>query len=340
MAFKIGLHDPAIEIFAELAADHVQNPAPLGIRMEAELVVGAVKVAAHDGVSVVGLVQDGVGITAHLVEESIAPVFMTGVKRVVVGGKTFVQPEMRPILARHEVAKPLMRQFVRHEAGAVAEVLRNVAEERAVIENRHRRVLHAAPAEVFDAHLIILRPRIEDADLLLEKIHHVLRSTKGTLCLGDLRRGRPEGHRDVAMRVFDLLEVTGTERDEVIHVRLVLEPAHGDKAGGGVLLLRHLAAVRDHDHAFRHAAGDFAGELLIRRVETRKPMTRLERLALGPEMRIARRIAHLSSAEVETLIRRGAVVNGHARLFVGGNRFRERHDDVLARRLIAEDLLA
>ena len=142
------------------------------------------------------------------------------------------------------------------------------------------------------------------------------------------------------MLVFDLLKVTGAKRDEVVRVRLVLQPAHGDETGGGVLFLRHLAAVRDHDHAFGYAAGDFAGELLIRRVEAGKPMTRLVRLALGPEMRIARRIAHLSSAEVETLIRRGAVVNGHARLFVGGNRFRERHDDVLARRLIAEDLLA
>ena len=104
--------------------------------MEAELVHGTVKVAAHDGIGVVRLIEDGVGITAHLVEKSVAPVFMTGVKRVVVGGKTFVQPEMRPILARHEVAKPLMRQLVRDEAGAVAEILTGVAEERAVGENR------------------------------------------------------------------------------------------------------------------------------------------------------------------------------------------------------------
>ena len=337
MTLQVGLDAAAIEILTELTAEHVENPASLGIRVKAELILRRVEVAPHDGVRVVGHGGDALEPRIHHVEKGVVAILVFLVERLVVSRETLVQPQVRPVLAGDEIPEPLMHQLMRHQPLAFAQVLRRVREQRTVVQDGERRVLHAAPAEILHADLVILRPGIRHADFLLEETHHVLRVTEGSLRVVDLRSRRPERHRDVAIRVGDGFEIPGAQRDEIIRVRLVLQPAHRHETGG-VLRLLHAFAVGEHHHALGHMADHFAGELLIRRIEAGKPMPRLQRLALRPQVLVARRITHLLRAEIKAVLRRRAVGDRDRRLLVRWYRLREREHHLLVRRLPAQQL--
>ncbi len=124
VAFQIGLDAAAVEFLAELTAQHVQEPASFGIGQEAELIFRGVVIAAHDGVGLVGLVDDALGALIHVVKERVAPLFIAVVEVVVIGGKPLVEPDIRPILARHQIAEPLVGHLMRHQTPAVAQVFK------------------------------------------------------------------------------------------------------------------------------------------------------------------------------------------------------------------------
>ena len=129
----------------------------------------------------------------------------------VVGGEAFVEPDLAPILAGDEVAKPLVGKFMGDESLAAADVLGCFRVEGAVIQGSEAGVVHAAPAVILDADLVILGPWVRDADFFFEEGHHVLGVLKGILGIFDFRGRGIEGEGDIAILVFDLLEIP---RDE------------------------------------------------------------------------------------------------------------------------------
>ena len=78
-------------------------------------------------------------------------------------------------MASHEIAEPLVGQFVRHEGFAGLYILGGLGEEGGISQGCGAGVFHAALHEVIDADLIILCPRRRNPGFEFEKRHHVLR---------------------------------------------------------------------------------------------------------------------------------------------------------------------
>src|SRR5262245_26427425 len=73
MAFEISLDALSIEILSQLAAQHLQDPTALWIGVEPELILRAAEVATNDGIGIVALVETGLRVLAHDVEEHVPP---------------------------------------------------------------------------------------------------------------------------------------------------------------------------------------------------------------------------------------------------------------------------
>ena len=112
------------------------------------------------------------------------------------------------------------------------------------------------------------------------------------------------------MFFLEPLEVTGDKRDEIIDVRLFLAPLDHAQLGFLVDRVGDFAAVGKNGHAVRHAAGHGRCEKLVRRVEAREPVPRLDRFTLGPDVSVAGVVPHLRRAKVETFFRLSLVGDG------------------------------
>ena len=87
--------------------------------------------AAEDVVEV--LVVTKIGLAPHTLE---------------IGRKAFVEPSLRPISTRQQIAEPLMRKLVRDERIARKIELSALVVQRTVGLGRGRRVLHSAKNEI------------------------------------------------------------------------------------------------------------------------------------------------------------------------------------------------
>ena len=68
-------------------------------------------------------------------------------------------------------------------------------------------------------------------------------------------------------------------------------------------------------------------------------MARFDRFALRPKMSILGLVAHLGSAEVETLSGFGVPGDRETCLFAGGDRFGERNGEFFVHRVVSLDFL-
>ena len=215
---------------------------------------------------------------------------------------------------------------MRHQSLTAADVFRLTAEQRRGVERADAGVLHTAPVEVLHGHLVVLGPRIRHADFGLEILHALLGVAERVGGVGEVGRRGPERHREVTVFFLKTLEVAGDERDEIIDVRFFLTPLDHAQLGFLVNRIGDLAAVGEGGHAVRHAAGHGRGEKLVRRVKAREPVPRLDRFALCPDVSIAGVVAHLRSAEVESLFWFGLVGDGELGLRRWGDRLGEGDD--------------
>lgn len=126
------------------------------------------------------------------------------------------------------------------------------------------------------------------------------------------------------MAILGFLEFARDEGDEVVHVGFVLEPVEPGEAGF-FFGFRQLLAVREGDHAFGHAAGNFGGELLDGMIEAREPVARFSRFSLRPQ--VVGGVAHFLGAEVESATGFRFVINAYVGFFADGNRRVEGEDD-------------
>src|SRR5262249_52655825 len=65
-----------------------------------------------------------------------------------IGGKTFIQPDLSPVFARHQIAPPLMRQFMGDDVVIVYIERGAIVEQTAVCKGRSRGVLHCAAEKI------------------------------------------------------------------------------------------------------------------------------------------------------------------------------------------------
>lgn len=313
MPLEVGLDAFAEQIRPKLRAEHVQNPTALGVGEEtvfAEHVLRDLVVAIDHRGGVVGAACKAFLVAVEAVAELVDAVLVPGEEVRVVGGESLVEPELAPVLAGDEVAEPLVRQLMRHQSLAAADVFRLAAEQSRGVERADAGVLHAAPVEVLHGHLVVLGPRIRYADFGLEILHALLGVAERVGGIGKIGGRGPERHREVAVFFLETLEVTGDERDEIIDVRFFLTPLDHSQLGFLVNRIGDLAAVGEGGHAVRHAAGHARGEKFVRRIEAREPVPRLDRFALCPDVSIAGVVAHLRSAEVESFFWFGLVGDG------------------------------
>jgi len=221
---------------------------------------------------------------------------------------------------------------------ARVDILRRVGEERPVGEDRQRCVLHAAGDEVLHDDLIVLVPGVRDADFLLVEGEHVGGALEAVGRLSELRRRRVETQRDVSVPRFELLEIPGDQRDQVVDVGLLLEPVNGLEARLRVDSLGYQPAVRNDRHLGRNVADDLGAESFVRVVEVREPVRRIVTLALREQVRVRRRVSHCRRAEVKPLPRLG-IVHDRDGVFLAGQQGRTEGDlDVFVGRRVARDL--
>ena len=167
---QIAAHRPAVDVLAQLAAEHVQHPASLGIGAEVELLPSALVPTVDDRAGVVLFAEHAVlGVFVQAVEHLIAAQSVAHVQVRVVRGEALIQPQVAPIFAGDKIAKPLVGRFVSVERPAAVHGFGLVREDRAVRQRREARVLHPTRGEVADGHLVVLVPREGQADLLLEE---------------------------------------------------------------------------------------------------------------------------------------------------------------------------
>ncbi len=89
-------------------------------------------------------------------------------------GKTFVQPDVAPVFAGHQVAEPLMRELVGNQRIFIARKFGNELRilQRAAGIGRRAGIFHSSRDEIIDHALSVFFPRIIHAKFLAEDLHH------------------------------------------------------------------------------------------------------------------------------------------------------------------------
>ena len=195
MPLEVGLDAFAKQVWPKLRAEHVQDPAALGVRQKtvfAEHVLRDLIVAVDHRCGVVRAAREAFLVAVQTVVELVDAVLVPGEQVRVVGGESLVEPKLAPVLAGDEVAEPLVRQFVRHQPLAAPDVFRLAAEQGRGVECADAGVLHASPVEILHGDLVVLGPRIRHADFRLKILHALLRVTERVGGVGEVGRSRPE----------------------------------------------------------------------------------------------------------------------------------------------------
>src|SRR5208282_2374974 len=124
------------------------------------------------------LVEIGLAILADIPRELVGPKIFFAPERLEVGSEALVEPCVRPIAARQQIAPPLMSKLVRDQRIALEVEMRARVVQRAVGLRRRRSVFHPAEDKIADRDLRVLGVGIGHADRALEKLDHLRRVAK------------------------------------------------------------------------------------------------------------------------------------------------------------------
>src|SRR5687768_11989415 len=106
MALQVELYRFAIHVGSQLAAKHMQDPASFWISAVAKLLIWVLIFSLHDWQHIVGHVDELACVLPELIEHGVPAMFLFFEQMRVVGGKSLVQPDVGPILAGDQIAKP------------------------------------------------------------------------------------------------------------------------------------------------------------------------------------------------------------------------------------------
>ncbi len=253
-----------------------------------------------------------------------------------VRGGGLVQPQIVPRGRRHQIAEPLVRQLMRHQArDAVGDRRRcpRLIDEDAIIAQKNRaRVLHAARSERGHGDEVELGKRIAAIEVGLEARQQRRRGVEREAGQRQLIVGRDDGDRGGADG--------GAQRRQAAH-------GHGDEIGGQGRRLGeagHLLSGVERRHLFDGRVGDGGvgrvgddgkreARLLRRRVEAGERAPRRRRLEVREGVAPAARLRLVEAVEIARQRRRPAEREARA---AGGQRVRQRQRDRLPRRVVVD----
>ena len=212
-------------------------------------------------------------------------------------GEGLVEPNVVPPDHGHQIAEPLVRQLVRHDAiHALARVDRAVLridQQRGVAEEDRAGVLHTAGLELRYGDEVELRVGIGHAEPLLIPGHGVYGRLQREAAEGPLPHAGEDAHRHVADEALEHIEAADRQGDEVGGERERHRKVPGlvrPELGIERRLLRVVMGgqgVRDHHLLARRGNGEGEGGLHRRLVEAGKGLARVDGLELGEGLGLA-----------------------------------------------------
>ena len=227
--FQVVPQSPVKSFLAQLVPQHVQHQSAFPIRVSVEL-AGIVEIVPHDRLRpkiwlpkplscalpsfILGLVPGEIVLAPHRLQE---------------GREPFIEPNISPILAGHQIAKPLVSQFVRNQwilAGHVFRREQRMNQRRTCVRSSAG-VLHSTRNELIHHGLRVFFPRIIHAKLFAEQLHHLWRSriTYFQPVASPLRR--VIGHRLAPPAILRFIKFAGHHRDQIRRTWQVLLPRPG-----------------------------------------------------------------------------------------------------------------
>ena len=277
---EVLLDAPKERRIAQLAAQGVQDRAALGVGVAVEHGIGVGIHIGRDGALVAArLIKVAAHVAVYLAVVGMLAPAMLHVERLKESGKALVEPRLAPVLARHQIAKPLVGQLMGVEAGHVAKPRAKVRQ-CSHSQGRGRDILHPA-AKVVHRVLGVLGPGVLHARDRGEELQHVGRVAEaGVYFVGVAPRHHiPQRHSAPLI----LLDIKGAshQREEVGGVGLAHLPLHGSPASLDFVTERQAVA---HDTPVGGHGGDGLGSGHVVGVVPRHgPLPVARCLTLGPE---------------------------------------------------------
>src|SRR5687768_7927639 len=108
MALEVSLDAFAKKLGPKLAPQHVQHPAALRINQVSEQIGRIIVAPKNDGTRIFrhGAIDEPARAVEHAVEKILLAVLMAVVKVRVIRREAFVQPDLAPVFARHQISEP------------------------------------------------------------------------------------------------------------------------------------------------------------------------------------------------------------------------------------------
>ncbi len=291
------------DVVAEPAPEAVEDPRSLGVGAAVEDGLGVGVAVVHHGAALAAVVGRAARLLVHVVLELVGAVLLLVPERLEVGGEPLVEPDVRPVAAREEVAPPLMGELVRDEAVRVVVEVCALVVERPLVQRGGGDVLHAAPAELLDRALRVLVPGVLDADLLREELEHGLGVAEDALDLVLVLLGDVEEDRLPVPLVLADVELPHDERDQVGDVVLVLRPVEARLLAALLVGLLDELPVREGLEARRNVRGHLGRLANAGRVDAGDPVAVRLGLSLGVDLERHVRLLRRRRVEVEPCAR-------------------------------------
>ena len=141
--------------------------------------------ATDDGAQVAPrLAEIGLGVGQQLDVGLVAPLGVLAPDVLEIGREPFVQPGLGPFAAGEQVAPPLVRQLVRHQAVDVVVQSGPLVEQHQIGEGRGGRVLHSTENEIGDGDLTVSAVGVGHADARGKIVDHLWRSPEAAARVG------------------------------------------------------------------------------------------------------------------------------------------------------------
>ena len=140
-------------LIAEAAAKHAKN--------ERALRINIVRAIGHERHRTLGVDRRELAVFVEVeIVACVAPEFRLPVRAIHELGEPLVEPEVRPVLGRLEVAEPLVRELMRDEQPAIPGAIEVSAFVREPVHELRRAHHLLAAEEIGDGRLCVLGPRI------------------------------------------------------------------------------------------------------------------------------------------------------------------------------------